>query len=397
MVWVRDISFKEKNLKMKVIRRWVLCAGFLMTGLLAGSAVSGSEIAAFPCLISSLQAETRLDFCGSTVPMQHHEVRERFEKELLLALWDRPQVILWLKRSRRYLPLIEQLLKENGLPDDLKYIAVAESAMLPHAGPRRGAVGFWQFMAETGRRYGLRIDVYKDERRNLFASTTAAIRYFKELYQRFGSWELVAAAYNMGEEGVTAEMLEQDTNDYYKLYLPLETQRYLFRVLSAKLILSHPEKFGFQMTAEDYYPPLLCDQVRVDCSQEIPVRIIAQAANIFFKEIKDLNPEIRGHYLPEGSHTVLIPKGAAKGFSDRFTDLAGKYLTAKKEKVYVVQKGDNLSLIAQKFDVPLAALIIWNRIDLKQPIHPGQRLVVWAEEVRTNGMENLESEDPSGR
>ena len=133
-------------------------------------------------------------------------------------------------------------MKENGLPDDIKYIAVAESALRPHAGSSKGAMGFWQFMADTGRKYGLTINAYVDERRNIFASTAAAIRYLNELHQKFGSWELAAAAYNMGEEGLQAEILEQDTNNYYQLYLPLETQRYIFRILSVKLILLKPDK-----------------------------------------------------------------------------------------------------------------------------------------------------------
>jgi len=384
------------NVKALVIGRLVVLVGVLLTpGLFAGNAVS-SELSEIPSLISSLREETALEFCGATVPAENHEVRERFEKELLLTLWDRPQVLLWLKRSRRYLPLIEQILKENGLPDDIKYIAVAESALRPHAGSSKGAMGFWQFMADTGRKYGLTINAYVDERRNIFASTAAAVRYFNELYRKFGSWELAAAAYNMGEEGLQAEILEQDTNNYYQLYLPLETQRYIFRVLSVKLILLKPDKYGFKLNDDDYYPPFSYDQVQVDCRQEIPIRIVAQSANTYFKAIKDLNPEIRGHFLGEGTHDILIPKGASEGFQDRYTELVSKYITARKEKVYIVEKGDNLSSIAEKFDVPLAALIIWNRMDLKRPIYPGQRLIIYAEEAKPDETETREAEGTSG-
>ena len=383
-------------MKVTVIVRFVSLVFFLSApGVFAGDAVS-NELSDFPSLVSSLRVDPALEFCGGKVPVENHEVRERFEKELLLTLWDRPQVILWLKRSRRYLPHIEQILKENGLPDDIKYIAFAESALRPHAGSSKGAMGFWQFMADTGRKYGLRIDEYVDERRNIFASTTAAIRYFNELYQKFGSWELAAAAYNMGEEGLTAEILEQDTNNYYQLYLPLETQRYIFRILSVKLILLDPEKYGFKLNDDDYYPPLSYDQIQVDCRQETPIRIVAQSANTYFKAIKDLNPEIRGHYLGEGTHKILIPKGASEGFQSRYAELVAKYVTARKEKVYIVRKGDNLSSIAEKFDVPLAALIIWNRIDLKRPIHPGQRLIIYAEEAKSDETETREEEGTPG-
>jgi len=190
--------------------------------------------------------------------------------------------------------------------------------------------------------------------------------------------------------------LEQDTNNYYQLYLPLETQRYIFRILSVKLILLDPEKYGFKLTDDDYYPPLSYDQVQVECQQEIPIRIVAQSANTYFKAIKDLNPEIRGHYLREGTHQILIPKGAAEGFQGRYAELVAKYSAARKEKVYIVKKGDNLSSIAEKFDVPLAALIIWNRIDLKRTIYPGQRLIIYAEEAKIDEIETGEEEGTSG-
>lgn len=308
--------------------------------------------------------------------MDRQEIRERLEKELLLTLWDRAQVILWLKRSSRYLPHIEQMLEKNGMPEDLKYVAIAESALRPHAGSRKGAIGFWQFMAGTGKKYGLVVDRYIDERRNLFASTEAAIRYFKKLYEKFNSWTLAAAAYNMGEQGLMAEILEQDTDNYYHLYLPLETQRYIFRILSVKLIFSDPKKYGFLLTEEDYYPPLVFDQIQVDCFKAVPIRLIARAAKTSFKMIKDLNPEIRGHYLTRGTHAILIPKGMSEGFQSRFRQYAKEFAAAQKERVYIVKKGDNLSSIAERFEIPLQALLIWNRLNLNSPIHPGDRLII---------------------
>jgi hypothetical protein len=155
----------------------------------------------FPSMMSALSITTPLEFCGEPVPLEIQEVRERIEKELLLSLWHRPQVILWLKRSRRYMPHIEEVLRSQGMPDDLKYVAIAESALRPHARSRKGAVGFWQFMTYTGQQYDLIIDRRIDERRNIFASTRAAIRYLSDLYDTFGSWALAAAAYNMGKRG----------------------------------------------------------------------------------------------------------------------------------------------------------------------------------------------------
>ena len=352
---------------------------FLIAWVLLAATTQGHalEPPTFPSLISSVRVEGSLDFCGERVPLEIQEVRERLEKELLLSLWDRPQVVLWLKRSRRYFPIIEGLLKDGGLPDDIKYVAIAESALRPHAGSKKGAVGFWQFMKDTGKNHGLTIDQYVDERRNLFASTRAAIRYFRFLRDSLGSWTIAAAAYNLGEEGIRAEMLEQETDDYYRLYLPLETQRFVFRILSAKMIMSHPEQYGFRLTGKDYYPPLEYDRIDLECPQETPIRIVAQAAQTHFKAVKDLNPELRGHYLAKGTHTLLIPKGTSAGFAQRYHELTTLWLASHQERIYVVEKGDNLSSIADRFGIPLPALIIWNRLKLNTPIHPGDRLVIY--------------------
>ena len=370
-------------MKVNSIRTFIL---LLFTLLLSNVELHGQSLvpAEFPSLVSSLKVETSLEFCNEHVPLKEQDVRERFEKELLLSLWDRPQAILWLKRSTRYLPHIEKALRESGMPDDLKYVAIAESALRPHAGSSKGAIGFWQFLRGTGRKHGLVIDEYLDERRNVFASTRAAIKYFMELKNQFKSWTLAAAAYNMGEEGLKAEILEQDTEDFYDLYLPLETQRYIFRILLVKLIFSDPERYGFVLTEEDFYSPLTFDRIHIECSEEIPIRIIADAAKTHFKEIKDLNPEIRGHYLAKGKHEILVPEGASKGFQARYKTNLEKHSTARKERIYVVKSGDNLSLIADRFGVPLSALLIWNRIDIKDPIHPGDRLTIYNADVNSD-------------
>ena len=375
----RLVRFRQEGIRMKT-------KIFLIPAIVLFLAVEGYSASPQPVdlvsLVSSVKNMDTLSFCGERVPLENQDIRERFEKELLLSIWDRPQVILWLKRSRRYLPYIEKMLKENRMPDDLKYLAIAESALRPHAGSRKGAIGFWQFLPDTGRKYGLIIDKNIDERRNLFASTRAAITYFKALYQPMGSWTLAAAAYNMGEEGIAAEIMVQHIRDYYRLYLPLETQRFIFRILSVKLIVLDPIKFGFNLTADDYYPAVEFDRITMDCFQEIPLSLIAKASGTDFKAIKDLNPEIRGHYLAEGTHTLLIPKGAKKEFDSRYKKLVKAYQADKTDRIYVIKEGDNLSSIAEKFDVPLAALIIWNRMDLNEPIHPGDRLIIYPKDKK---------------
>jgi hypothetical protein len=364
-------------------RLWVM--GWLTTGLLfGGPALASDKEGAIPPLLENLRLEQRLSFCGEAVPLEDPEVRERMEKELLLSLWDRDQAILWLKRSTRYFPDIEAMLSEAGLPDDLKYIALAESALRPHVGSPKGAIGFWQFLPATGRLYGLTVNDQIDQRRSLTASTKAAVTYFSKLYEKFGSWSLAAAAFNMGEEGLQAEILAQSVSNFYRLYLPLETQRYLFRVLSAKLILTQPERYGFDLHEGDYYPPIRFTTVELTCYEETSLTVVAQAAQTDFKRIKDLNPELRGHYLAAGTYTLAVPENTPLDFQKRFDKIHQEWSQQRQERIYIVQSGDNLSSIAEQFRVPLAAILIWNRININRPLYPGDRLIIYPGGSRTD-------------
>lgn len=358
----------------------IFCLALSSAGPLVAE-TSASETSQFPSLISAVRVRPPLEFCGETVPLDESEVRERLEKELLLNLWDRAQVILYLKRMGRYFPYIEKVLERNGLPDDLKYVAVAESALLPHIGSSAGAVGYWQFIPSTGRQYGLQIDREKDERRNLFSATRAATAFFAKLYSDFGSWTLAAAAYNMGEAGLSRRIKAQGTRSYYHLYLPLETQRYIFRILAVKLILENPARFGFHLEAEDYWDPMRFDRVEVSLSEATPLKLIADAAGTHFKKIKDLNPEIRGSNLARGNHSVLIPEGTASRFQSRIKPLlqehrADRSSGASGRRVHVVRPGEYLSGIAERYRVPLSSLLRWNGLNSRSTIHPGQRLVI---------------------
>ncbi|HET6459445.1 MAG TPA: transglycosylase SLT domain-containing protein [Syntrophales bacterium] len=324
-----------------------------------------------------------LDFCGEHVPLDNPEVRERLEKEFLVTLWNRAQVILWMKRAGRYMPYIEGMLKQNDMPADLKYMAVIESSLTSHLISPKGARGSWQFMEGTARKYGLKIDSDIDERRNFFSSTRAALNYLKKLHDKFGSWTLAAAAYNMGEEGLKTEMLLQNTNNYYYLYLPMETQQYILRVISAKEILSNPDRYGFKLSKEDIYPPLQFDRVELVCDEEAPIYLVAQAASTYFKVIKDLNPEIKGHYLAKGKYDILVPKGAGPGFQARYESFLKKWLAERKQHAYVVKKGESLSSIASNFGVPLPALLIWNHLESKRQVKPGDRLLIFPGEQKS--------------
>jgi membrane-bound lytic murein transglycosylase D len=188
-------------------------------------------------------------------------------------------------------------LKEEGAPDDLKYLATAESALF-QAQSGKGAVGLWQFIAETGRRYGLRIDDYVDERKDPEKSTRAAIKLLKANKERFGSWALSAAAYNMGEGSTQDDLSFQRQSSYYDLYLNEETSRYLFRIVALKEIMSNPEKYGYYLDRGDLYAPV--ETKKVGVSEEIPnLAIWAESQGATYKDVKLLNPWILKRSLPK--------------------------------------------------------------------------------------------------
>lgn len=245
-----------------------------------------------------------LEFCGEKVPLDDFYVRESWEKEFLVLLASDYQNILYLKRAPKYFPAIESELKKRNLPDDLKYVAVAESALREDIASRAGAVGLWQFVASTAQHYGLRVDDSVDERNNFEKATPAALAYLQFLHDKFGSWTLAVAAYNSGENGLERRIDEQKVGDYYDLYLNDETSTYLFRILAIKEIMSDPEKYGYDLKASDYFawPNYQIKTVGgpLDLTQ------FALENKTTLRALKELNPWIVGSSLPEGSFNLKV-------------------------------------------------------------------------------------------
>ena len=369
---------KERDLNpLYQLLRVSLIVIIITAGAVNVEAQIGSRQSVGQSLIRAIKISGPLTFCNEPVPLNEADVKERLERELLASLDNSGEIILWLKRANRYFPHIEKALKDNALPDDLKYVVIAESSLKPLATSNRGAVGFWQFIENTGNKYGMKINNDIDERRNFFISTDAAINYFKDLYAIFGSWTLAAAAYNMGEEGLKTEMLMQKVNNYYRLYLNQETQRYVFRILAAKMILSDPEKYGFSLTEDELYKPFQFDHIEITVNQPVPLYIIAQAANTYFKVIKDLNPHIKNYSLSAGKYDLLIPRGTAQGFQERYEKLLNQWLELKEKSIYTIEQGDNLSIIAKRFNVSIKAIMIWNDISNAKDVSPGDKLIIF--------------------
>jgi len=366
----------------KPFKPWIFTLSLLLIFACSSRAhVQQPQKSAGQAILEAIRITEPLNFCGEPVPLSSPDVRERLERELLLSLDNSDDIILWLKRANRYFPEIEKVLKAHALPDDLKYIAIAESSLKPLAFSNKGAAGYWQFIESTATKYGLEINSDIDERRNFSSATLAATKYLKELHRLFESWTLAAAAYNMGEDGLKSEILVQKVNNYYQLYLNQETQRYVFRILAAKIIMSNPEKFGYRLTKEDLYLPEQFDTVEIKALQPIPLHVIAQAADTYFKIIKDLNPQIKYYSLPAGTFQIHIPRGKADGFQKRYEKLMSAETALKNASVYTVRKGDTLYGISNRFQVPYKALTIWNSLDKSGKISPGDKLYIFKEHL----------------
>ncbi|MFA5180726.1 MAG: lytic transglycosylase domain-containing protein [Syntrophales bacterium] len=259
----------------------------------------------------------RLSLCGERVPLERQDVWEMMDQFFVSSVYNQPQVILWIKRAHRYFPYVEKRLRERKLPDDLKYIAVVESALKTYVTSSAKAVGPWQFIDGTGKRYGLRSDRWIDERYNFERATEAALNYLTDLYKEFKSWPLAIAAYNCGENRMARDLSSQGVNNFYDADLPLETEAYIFRILAAKSILSNPAAYGYSIPAAKRYPPLEYDEIDLTVHQEVPLTAIARACDTTYKIIKEMNPEFRQNALPQGHFKLRIPKGKAPGFNAR--------------------------------------------------------------------------------
>jgi hypothetical protein len=248
---------------------------------------------------------------GERVPVENFDVLERFERELLVNVYRHSATIMILKRSTRHFPVIESILKENGIPEDFKYLAVAESDLLNATSPA-GAKGYWQFMKGTAEDYGLEVSDDVDERNHLEKSTLAACRHIQSLKNRFGSWALAAAAYNMGASALSKEMELQKASRFYDLNLSEETNRYVFRILAFKEIMSQPEKYGFKIPRTHYYKPLSEYAIANVDTSIVSLGDFAKENKTSYRLLKVYNPWLRNRSLSVKTgrnYDIKIPKG----------------------------------------------------------------------------------------
>ena len=250
-----------------------------------------------------------MEFCGETVPLDRFYVREALERELMVNVYRHSSTILLLKRTTRWFPVMEPIMQKNRLPKDFVYLAMIESDLTNAVSPSK-AVGFWQFLEGTGKQYNLEINKEVDRRYDQEMETQAACDFLNDLYKRFGSWTLAAAAYNCGGGRISRTIEEQQVSSYYDMLLPNETERYVYRILAFKLITENPKKYGFQISDNGWYQPL--DYKTVTVTESIPDLAsfaVSQGTNL--KMLKYYNPWLRSNSLTistGNNYVIKLPR-----------------------------------------------------------------------------------------
>lgn len=272
-----------------------------------------------------------LSLAGERVPLNIYYVREGLDRELVVNMYYQSSTLFSIKRAPRVFPTIERILKEEGVPDDFKYLCVIESGLQNVTSPA-GAQGYWQFMKTTGQRYGLEVSDEVDMRNDLEASTRAACRYLKDLHRRFGNWTQAAAAYNCGENGLERRIENQHQQSYYDLYLNRETQRYVYRILAMKLIMQNPQAYGYHVRRCDTYPELPYTEVKLS-GQNVDLAQFAINNGTNYKMLRTLNEWITTDRLKNKNgktYTVRIPPKKGTEYN---TIVRGKHDTTLIDKL----------------------------------------------------------------
>lgn len=277
--------------------------------------------------ITSPYVPDKMTFAGEEVPVDMYWVHEALDRELIVNCYQHSKTLRIFKLSARVFPEIERILKEEGVPEDFKYLAVAESGLENVTSPA-AAGGYWQFIPATAKNYGLEISNDVDERCNLEKATRAACKYLKNAKNRFGNWTLAAAAYNRGEGGISAAIADQNCQDYWNLWLNNETSRYVFRIMAFKLMFENPKMYGVEICPAEMYQPVKCKEIQVSSSiASLPAW--AQEHGVTYRELRNLNPWIRNNKLavPTGKiYIIRLPEKAGENYKDLFKHIDNPFL-----------------------------------------------------------------------
>jgi hypothetical protein len=248
-----------------------------------------------------------LTLCDKKIPIFRDDVRERFEREMFLILENKGLLTTIVKRYFKHLPMINEEIQKQSVPSDLIFLAVAESYLNPRSVSSASAAGMWQFIKETGKREGLLISDDVDERYNVKKSTQSALIHLKRLYGEFNDWLIAMAAYNAGPARLKEVIDNQNTKDFFDMYLPEETERYVFRIVALKEIILNKERYGIDMSEQELYKPLLLTEVTLETDREIHSNILAQAMEVSYRTFRLNNLHIRKYRIPKGSYRINVP------------------------------------------------------------------------------------------
>ena len=268
-----------------------------------------------PVIVPALP--TQLSFAGERVPLENYDTRESLLRELMVSSYMHSRTLITLLNSRRYFSIIEPILERNGVPVDFKYLCVAESGLDPNIVSPAGAAGLWQIMPGTGRDFGIETGSEVDERYNIEKATEVACQHLLKSKEKFGTWTLAAAAYNLGDAGVEKRMgLQAGVSDYYDLWLPDETRRYVFRILSFKLLFDNPVAYGYMVGDDDYYKVLDDYHIVTIAEKNIKWPEFAAQHGTTYKMLRELNHWIRDYAYANAKGKTLSVKIPDDGFRE---------------------------------------------------------------------------------
>lgn len=289
----------------------------IIFSLLASFFLSGTTLPAFASTHNSEFSKVfnpkipgKMNFAGQVIDLNRIDMFERFDRELTSLVYSHGNTLLTLKRANKYFPVMAPILRRNGVPEDLLYLACVESYLNHRAYSPAKAAGFWQFIPSTATQYGLEVSDEVDERYNLEKATAAACRYLKNAYQKYGDWPTVMASFNGGMGRISSELEKQQADNSFDLYLTEETSRYVFRIMAMKAVLENPTAFGFDLTKDQFYQPVDCDIVEVsEPIEDWPTW--AKQYGVTYAQLREENPWIRAKKLTNKAgktYQVRIPR-----------------------------------------------------------------------------------------
>jgi hypothetical protein len=307
----------------------LICIIIPLAVFLSGSNDSEETVEQQPFVSSftvSVPVPQQITFCNEEISLERLDMRERFDREINSLTYFHSSTLSCIKKANRFFPVIEPVLKKNGIPDDFKYLCVIESSLDTRAYSPAKAAGLWQFIESTAKACGLEIREGIDERYHVEKATEAACRYFKEAYGLYGNWVNVAASYNAGKARISSEMQKQLEESAFDLLLVSETSRYVFRIMAMKEIFTHPKKYGFLLKKENLYPLVPVNQVEV--STAIPdLAAFAKSQGISYMQLKEENVWLR-------SNQLTMPKGEEKTYRIAIPQKEGLYFDKNRIKVH---------------------------------------------------------------